>query len=138
MKEFDINKAVKVTEYNIRGEHFSIEIKHWYTEGYEKLGINGEHHWCMYAVICNDHPLFKKATQNLDDYDTELGNEMYPNFHGGCTYYDKQLTYVKIGCDYHHIGDKYYWECEELPSEIEQDAKELFDWFEARERKEEQ
>lgn len=32
--------------------------------------------------------------------------------------------YVKIGCDYHHLGDEYYWSCEELPSSIELDAKE--------------
>lgn len=135
MKEFNIDKALKVTEYNVAGTHFNVQIKHWYTKGYEDLDIRGTHHWCLYAVIGEEHPLFENAIQNECDYDTDLGNEIYPKFHGGCTYYNKQLTYVKIGCDYNHIYDEYYVSCEELPSGIEQDAKELFDWFNEKDKR---
>lgn len=95
MKEFDINKAGKITEYNLSGKNFNVQIKYWYTKGYEELGIKGEHHWCLYVVIGHEHPLFEKAIHNECDFDTELGNKLYPNFHCGCTYYTKQLSLCK-------------------------------------------
>ena len=39
MKEFDINKAVKITEYNLSGNNFNVQIKHWYTKGMVMSGI---------------------------------------------------------------------------------------------------
>lgn len=27
------------------------------------------------------------------------------DFHGGCTYYEKRDTLIKVGCDYNHLGD---------------------------------
>lgn len=106
MKEqFDINKAIKVDEWFIKGMNFNILIRRVFTKGNRELGIVDNNSWYLYAVIGQKHPLFKKACENKKDYDLELGNSIYGNFHGGCTYYNKQQTFVKIGCDYNHIWD---------------------------------
>lgn len=126
LEEFE-KKAVKKDEWFIKSyKCFNVSIVHWVN----KYNPFNEHNWCLYVTIFNEHPLYEKAQQNTKDYDLDLGNEIYPNFHAGCTFYNKQIDYVKIGCDYQHLGDEYFGRCSELPNEILADAKELYDWFE--------
>lgn len=130
MKEFSKDKFIKKDEWFIRGTEFSVKISHVFRKGFPNLGIEDNHAWCLYTMIFNKHPLFKKACKNKVDYDTDLGNKLYPNFHWGCTYYSRQANYVEIGCDYQHLGDEKFMASAELSDEILKDAKELFEYME--------
>lgn len=124
----------KTESFLLRGKTFSVEVKHWHTNGYPEFGVSPEEHWCLYVNIGKKHPLFQSARKNICDYDTDLGQKIYSNWHGGCTYYNKQVSYVKIGCDYSHIFDEEFLGCKEMPSEVEKDARELFSFFEESEK----
>ena len=106
-----------------RGKGFNILIIHDYSE------ILNEHSWCLYVLIFPSHPLYEEACKNTRSYDTDLGDKIYPNFHCGCTYYDKQSTYVKIGCDYMHVGDEELWHESTMPAQVDLDAEELYEYF---------
>ena len=136
MNEFNIDKLIKVDEWFIQGTNFSISIRYHFHKGIKEIGVEDNNNWCLYATIFSKHPLFKKACENKTDYDLELGNEIYSSFHGGCTYYNKQRDYVKIGCDYNHIYDELFQRSAEMPSEIISDAKDLFDYMNSFENKE--
>lgn len=81
-------------------------------------------------VIGTEHRESRRARANKREYDTELGDKIYPDWHCGCTYYNKQKTYVKIGCDYIYLGDEYFAQCDKLPQEIINDAEKLYQFFE--------
>lgn len=136
MNEFNIDKLIKVDEWLIQGTNFSVSIRHHFHKGIKEIRVEDVNNWCLYATIFSKHPLFKKACKNKKDYDLELGDELYRGFHGGCTYYNKQLDYVKIGCDYNHIWDELFQRSTEMPSEIISDAKDLFDYMNSFENKE--
>ncbi len=121
----------KKEDYKLSGKTFCVIVTHWHTNGYPDVGIAPKEHWCLYVVIGNTHPLFKEACDNGEDqYGYDHGDKIYPNWHGGCTFYDKQETYVKIGCDYQHVWDEQYWNCTEMPGDVEDDARDLFKFFE--------
>ena len=111
----------------IGGNQFNVEIKHTY-RGLDEL--TGSHTWCLYVTIGTEHRKSRRARANKCDYDTNLGDKIYPNWHGGCSYYSKQKTYVRIGCDYNHLGDDYFTHCDKLPREILDDAEKLYQFFE--------
>lgn len=115
----------KIDVYQLKGEQFTVEIKHCERE------FSGEQAWCLYVIIHKGHPLYEKACQNEEDYDTYLGDKIYDDWHGGCTYYNKQATFVKIGCDYQHLGDEsiYMSRSTVLPDVILADAKRLYEYF---------
>lgn len=136
MNEFNTDKLIKVDEWLIQGTNFNVSIRHHLQKGSGELGTEDSNKWALYTNIFSTHPLFKKACKNKNDYDLELGNEIYSSFHGGCTYYNKQLDYVKIGCDYNHIYDEFFERSTEMPSEIVSDAKDLFDYMNSFENKE--
>lgn len=129
MREFSKDKLTKKEEWFIRGNNFTVSITHVLRKGYPAEGIEPTHCWCLYATIFPKHKLFEKACENKNDYDTDLGDKLYGDFHCGCTYYNKQKDYVKIGCDYQHIYDKYYEQCSDLPDEILKDAEDLFNYL---------
>lgn len=115
----------------IQGKDFNVEIKHTYRNlGVSMYDLLGEHTWCLYVIIGPKHRKSRRARANKRDYDTDLGDKIYPNWHCGCTYYSKQKTYVKIGCDYNHVGDEYFSHCDKLPQEILDDAEQLYKFFE--------
>lgn len=129
MKEFSKDKLLKREEWIIRGDNFSVSITHVFRRGYPEEGIMPEHCWCLYATIFSKHRLFEKACENKTDYDIDLGDKLYGSFHCGCTYYNRQSDYVKIGCDYQHLGDEYYARCSDLPNDIISDAEDLFNYL---------
>jgi len=112
-------------EWTLKTNTFGIQIRCW--------DLSGRWVWNMYALIYDNHPLFKdpERAYNLD-------------FHGGCTYdekissepargikYDwqKLRSMLKIGCDYNHYRDDYFNECrpeDGIPLEIQQDAESLY------------
>ena len=131
MTQEDFEKKLnKSEEWLIRGKKCSVVIKHRTTHEIPGYDIPMEHCWTMYAIIPPNNKYWMKACDNKTDYDTDLGNKLYNNFHGGCTFYNKQLTYVKIGCDYMHCSDDYYIRSSEMPEEIKDDALDLFNYFE--------
>lgn len=126
------DKDVQMTEQNkyyLRGTNFIVEIVRTLREGHNIMP--NENAWCLYVIIGEKHSLYRKACMNTSDYDTELGDKIYPNFHCGCTYYKKETRQVKIGCDYQHLGDEYIYQnlSTDIPDEILQDAKDLYKWF---------
>lgn len=116
-------KYEKLEHFVKRGQNFNIVVIHSYREGLK------EHSWCLYVILFPAHPLYKKAIQNDSDYDTDLGNKIYPWFHGGCTFYNKQSNYVKIGCDYMHIHDDEFVHESEMPAQVDLDAEDMFEYF---------
>jgi hypothetical protein len=85
--------------------------------------------WCLYVLVYDNHPYFEKPSELIDILD----------FHGGCTYdekftmspargirYDwqKECSYLKIGCDYQHYKDGFceYHPKDGIPFKIEKDA----------------
>lgn len=130
MKKFNEDKLIKRDIWHIGGTGFSVEISHVFRPGFLDEGIEATHNWCLYVIIFSQHPLFNSACRNEVDYDTDLGDRLYNSFHQGCTYYNKQKDWVKIGCDYQHLGDKWFMQQKDLPSEIVADAKALFEYME--------
>lgn len=124
------DKLKHIDTWRAKGEHFWVEIKHWFDSIPIHLNYKPEHHWTLYVKIFPKHPLAQKASQYKNDYDCDLGDKIYGDFHGGCTYYHKTEDYVQIGCDYQHLGDERFWEQAEMPSEVLTDAKDLFEFFE--------
>lgn len=129
MTDFDINKSIKVDEWLIGGTNFNVSIRRRLIKGCREIGVADSNNWFLYATIFREHPLFKKACKNKTDYDLELGNSIYGSFHGGCTYYSKQRSFVKIGCDYVHLWDELFEQSTEMPNELIDDAKDLFDYM---------
>lgn len=102
-----------------RGIRF--EINHFEIKGLAKPS------WTHYILVSLDEQLSKENSDKLwlepnykgfmreskiarySYYDTAVGNI---EFHGGCTYYQKESTVddkdrrVKIGCDYQHLWDE--------------------------------
>lgn len=97
-------------------------------------GEEGDFTWCVYALVYENHPEFSNPEKLI---------ESLP-FHRGCTYdekystapargirYDwqKEHSWLKIGCDYHHYGDDYYQSLnpeDGLPQCIINDAQKIF------------
>ena len=127
MTQEDFDKKIeygKSEQWLIKGKKCNVVIMHRTTHDEPQ-----EHHWDLYAVIFQSSKYWTKACDNKIDYDLDLGNELYDGFHRGCTYYNKQLTYVKIGCDYMHISDELFMSSSEMPDEVRQDAMDLFNYF---------
>ena len=98
-------KVIKhINVFDLNGKHFKVQAKQTVRNYYGIMP--NENAWCLYMILYPSHPLFEQAAANTTDYDTDLGNKIYPNWHGGCTYYHKNNDYVKIGCDYQHVGDE--------------------------------
>ncbi len=126
-----VKQLVNQECFLIQGKCFNIEIKHTYRSlDVDIDDLLGGHTWCLYVIIGTEHRKSRRARANKRDYDTDLGDKIYPNWHGGCTYYNKQRTYVKIGCNYNHLGDEYFEQCAKLPQEIIHDAEQLYKFFE--------
>lgn len=125
-KKFDVGSLIKRDEWLIGGDNFTITITHVLGRCSDEKPV---HCWCLYVTISSGHRLFDEACNNTVDYDCSLGDKIYGKFHGGCTFYSKQRSYVKIGCDYQHLWDDYYMECEKLPGDILDDAEELFEFM---------
>jgi hypothetical protein len=124
------DKLQHIDTWRTKGKNFWVEIKHWFDPIPVCLDYKPEHHWTLYVKIFPKHPLAQKAAQCKNDYDCDLGDKIYPNFHCGCTYYHRTEDYVQIGCDYQHLGDEWFWKQAEMPSEVLADAKDLFEFFE--------
>ncbi len=119
----------KTKQWIAPGNGFSVEVQAW-------ISIDG-YIWNLYAHIFETHPIFEdnQAINNLPvhggvSYDSESVNQPL----GGVRYDWQKVSKVKkVGCDYNHLGDDYFTLCdgsEGMPTEIERDAKELFEFLE--------
>ena len=120
----------EVKQWFARGNSFSVEVKVWKISGETFI-------WNIYANVFEKHPIFddNQAINNLPfhggvSYDRESVNQPL----GGVRYDFQAVTKVKkVGCDYNHLGDNYFNSLDGskgIPSDIERDAKELFDFLE--------
>jgi hypothetical protein len=108
-------------EWTKKEKTFAIQIR-----SFKNLDGYG---WCLYVLVYDNHPYFEKPSELIDIFD----------FHGGCTYdekftmspargirYDwqKECSYLKIGCDYQHYQDNFceYHPRDGIPFKIEKDA----------------
>ena len=127
------------TEFYIaREKTFCVTVKGWNSIGFNGCDFDNpveKFNWNVYALIYDNHPLFKTPKAAI---------ESLP-FHGGCTYdklivtsqstgneYDESedsLT-LKLGSDYAHLHDDYDGHqspADGIPHHIERDAKALAD-----------
>lgn len=113
----------------VRGGNFNIEVDRTIRDNPFAKGEK-EYCYCLYVIIGSEHPLYAKASKGHDN-DYDLGDEVYPDWHRGCTYYYVNNKYVKIGCDYQHYGDEpiLYDDSDEVPDVIKQDIIELYNYF---------
>jgi len=123
-------KLVKRHEWIFKGKTFGILVSCRGLDG----DTNDKWTWCMYALIYDNHPLFK---------DAEAAIEQLP-WHCGCTYeerffqepargiryeWQRKGEWLKIGCDYAHLYDDHYQRMSPeggIPPAIQADAQELF------------
>ena len=56
MKEFSKDKLIKKDEWFIRGTGFSVKISHVFRKGFPNLGIEDNHAWCLYVMMCTMIP----------------------------------------------------------------------------------
>jgi hypothetical protein len=116
--------------WNKRGGNFLVQVsRHLKSLGSANEGVN---RWCVYAYIYPEHPHYT-AFKDAGFY--QEAAEILP-LHGGCTYleyiqYDGELTSIKVGCDYHHLGDEVftYYDDRASADKVFRDADELFAWL---------
>jgi hypothetical protein len=120
--------VIHLDQFIIRGSYFYIELKRTVRKNPFAKGEK-EYCYCLYVIIGKNHRLFEKANRGKDDaYD--YGDEIYPNWHQGCTFYQVNNKYIKIGCDYQHYGDPFlYDDSDEVPEKIKQDIIDLYQYF---------
>jgi len=122
-------RTVHLDQYIIRGNSFNIELNRTIRENpFNSTGK--EYCYCLYVIIGKNHRLYEKASKGEDNaYD--YGDEIYPYWHQGCTFYHVNNKYVKIGCDYQHYGDEQflYENSDEVPEKIKQDIIDLYQYF---------
>lgn len=121
--------VIHLDQFLVRGRNFNIKLNRDVRENpFSKDGK--EYCYCLYVDIGKNHRLYEKASRGKDDaYD--YGDEIYPDWHQGCTFYHVNNKYVKIGCDYQHYGDEpfLYDDSDEVPEKIKQDIIKLYQYF---------
>lgn len=126
------DKELHVThldQFIIRGISFNIELNRTVRKNPFAKGEK-EYCYCLYVIIGENHRLFEKASKGKDD-DYDYGDEIYPDWYQGCTFYHVNNKYIKIGCDYQHYGDEpfLYDDSDEVPEKIKQDIIDLYQYF---------
>lgn len=119
-----------------RGQHFTVEVKHWIAPG-EATHDDGRNSWNVYAYIRYGHPLFAgfQGGNLWQEAATSLPLHCGPNFLEWSYGSDGKPICVKVGSDYHHLGDDHF-SFIDSPSdarEVFRDAEMLYDWLLARE-----
>ena len=134
MKNLEINgKSWKQHQsWFLRGKTFSVEVKLHSEKSVFDDGTEGEFRWCVYAYVFKTHALFSTFES---DRIYQAATENIP-LHGGCSYLTRSPDVVKVGCDYNHLHDSFYTYLAGSEDSISvfQDANNLFDWLESRER----
>lgn len=121
--------VIHLDQFIIRGGNFNIELNRAVRNNPFAKGEK-EYCYCLYVIIGENHILYEKASKGKDDaYD--YGDEIYLNWHQGCTFYHVNNKCVKIGCDYQHYGDEQflYENSDEVPEQIQQDIINLYQYF---------
>jgi len=121
--------VIHLDQFIIRGGNFNIELNRTVRNNPFVKGEK-EYCYCLYVIIGKNHRLYEKASKGKED-DYEYGDEIYPNWHKGCTFYHVNNKYIKIGCDYQHYGDEpfLYDDSDEVPEKIKQDIIDLYQYF---------
>lgn len=117
-------------------KNFGVQIVH-YVEPGEVTYDDGRQRWNVYAYIYPDHPHFKNFSgPNMwQDAATAMPFHAGPSFLQWFYFADGSPASVKVGSDYHHLGDDHF-SFIDSPSEAHEvfrDAEMLYDWLLARE-----
>ena len=109
-------------EANIRGNNFTVVVKHW-------IKPYGTHKWNVYAHIFLEHPIFEELEDKFTDCPLPL--------HGGCSFhhfdFDAEGLCVckSFGSDYAHLHDDNYAEVSDIElTPLMADAHELYAFLE--------
>ena len=117
------------------GEHFLIEIYHYIAPGPESYD-DGRHRWNVYAYVYPNHPHFKNFSGSAmwQDAATAMPFHAGPSFLRWFYDDDGKPVSVKVGSDYHHLGDDHFsfMAAPLEASQVFDDADQLFDWLAAR------
>lgn len=140
VKSVEIRKnGLKVNVYTKEAETFRVEVRHRVLPTENPpfiIGGFGNNCWYLYVYIYPANKLFDEL-HNCESMDCDKGNEVYPDFHCGCTYFKVKENEIIIGCDYLHITyiDEAVSRLSELPDEISADAEHLYNYFKELEEK---
>lgn len=117
------------------GKDFTVEVYHYIEPGPESYD-DGRHRWNVYAYVYPNHPHFKKFSgpAMCQDAATAMPFHAGPSFLRWFYDDDGKPVSVKVGSDYHHLGDDGYSfvKTEAEAFGIFDDAAQLFDWLTAR------
>ena len=121
MQETDFNKAEL---WIVRGENYSVEVKHWVKD----WGEAGRNSWNVYIYL---YPRFR----NFDTFKDNISSDIPVSMNWGCTYSqfyrdkDGTVTCKKYGSDYEHIHQERFskFSTPEQAYEVFQDAMLNFD-----------
>lgn len=118
-----------------RGNGFQVEIVRHTERPSSFSPYEGPNRWCVYAYIYPKHPHFAnfQGPNMWQDAATQL------HFHSGPSLleypmYEGKVTCVKVGADYHHLGDDCFthYSTPADAYEVFADADELFEQLETR------
>lgn len=133
MSEQKMLELTKRHEWMWKGKAFGIMVScHRSGDGWT---------WCLYALIYDNHPLFKDPEAAVDQLSWHCGSTYDERFTQeparGIRYdWQRKGEWLKVGCDYAHIYDGYEQRCcpdDGIPATVARDAQVLFDELRARE-----
>lgn len=121
-----------VDTYTKYSDTFLIKVKHWRYPWGKKVHIGkkvfGNNCWALYVHIFYENKLFD-TLKNCKEDDYDKGDEVYQDFHGGCTFFQPTKREIIIGCDYQRYDDPVYSNSQKLPDEIRADAEHIYNYF---------
>lgn len=128
-----LKNGLKVDVYTKEAETFRVEVRHCVSPVENPpfiVGGFGNNCWYLYVHVYSAAKLFNEL-HNYANMDLDKGNEVYPAFHCGCTYFKVKENEVIIGCDYLHTTyiDEAVSRLSELPYELIADAEHLYNYF---------
>lgn len=117
------------------GQNFGVEIVQMQRkEGVElcsgEIRFVYKYMYYIYITVTNKHDLYRKIAEDLKkmncgnkDFDMDTANKYFKTMHKGCTFAYMCDSFVKVGCDYMHVGDEFEYESSEVvPQDIWNDA----------------
>lgn len=123
-----------------------VNKKYWITTKAFQMDYLDRKKWfnCLYLHFCKeDFPQleYQKLIEcnwgsQKKRFDYHESSVATLDWHGGCTFYEEIFnvehgkTYVKVGCDYQHLGDDAYMEADYGKTILELDGKKICDEFE--------
>lgn len=114
-----------------RGEGFLIEVSRHTVESRDPY--EGTNRWCVYAYVYPKHPHFKNFEGDRMWQDAAAAMPLHcgPSLLSWTYAEDGTALSVKVGADYHHLGDDSFSHYESMGDAVTvfRDAEELYAWL---------